>query len=655
MPDDRPTADYVSAAGDDAATLPPVAPRLSGPTVSYAEPAATAPPTAAQPAERAHVPGYEILGELGRGGMGVVYRARQAGPNRLVALKMILSGQLASAADVLRFRAESEAAANLDHPHILPVYEVGEHDGRHYFSMKLVDGPSLAGRVAEFVNDQRATATLVAELARAVHFAHQRGILHRDLKPANVLLDGDGSPYVTDFGLAKRTGGDGGLTQSGALLGTPSYMAPEQARAERQLTTAADVYSLGAILYELLTGRPPFRAATALDTVLQVLEREPDHPRAVNPKADKDLAAIALKCLEKDPARRYGSAAELADDLGRWLRGEPTAARPPSLIGLAWRWLRRNTTAAVTVAVLGVAWGGSFGMMVIAARRPVRHMPLEMLAEGAGPLNPFRWLLPVLRSPFAQPGFAVATLGLTLAIGWLVRAGTRPKSPLAAVGFAAVTGLLAAQIEFLLLGPLLVANSSIKFRPASDDPVRMTALPDGTVAVNHPDRDFLVRFLPPDQRGLNYPGAASDLETLLGYVREANLIYAAAYTLWLGQLVFIPFLLGLGVQSTWAADHLARSGRGLPARCVCYAELYLPAVGLLYSSLALLVTWIMAKLSNLHAVPPAWPVAGVPALALLATVAHLGVTRRWRPLVRVGLYALWTGLVVGAYVIVTRT
>src|SRR5262249_43026697 len=252
----------------------------------------------------------------------------------------------ASAADVQRFRAEAEAAANLDHPNILPIYEVGEHEGQQYFSMKLIDGGSLADAInAKSLNEWQRVEILV-KVARAVHFAHQHGILHRDLKPANILLDHAGTPYVTDFGLAKKVEGDCALTQSGAIVGTPSYLAPEQARAEKSLTTAVDVYSLGAILYELLTGRPPFRADSHLETILLVLDREPARPSSVSPGVPRDLETIALKCLDKAPGRRYESAGALADDLERFLRGEPIHARSVPAWERAVKWARRRPAIA---------------------------------------------------------------------------------------------------------------------------------------------------------------------------------------------------------------------------------------------------------------------------------------------------------------------
>jgi WD40 repeat protein/tRNA A-37 threonylcarbamoyl transferase component Bud32 len=306
---------------------------------------------------------YEILGEIARGGMGVVYKARQVSLNRVVALKMILRGELATPADVQRFRAEAEAAANLDHPNVVPIYEVGEHEGRHYFGMKLIDGGSLGRLVPELVCHPRRAARLMSTVARAVHHAHQHGLLHRDLKPANVLVDARGEPHVTDFGLAKRVEGDSQLTQSGAIVGTPSYMAPEQATGKKGLTVAADVYAVGAILYELLTGRPPFRGETALDTVMQVVHHDPPRPRSVNPSADRDLETIAMKCLEKDPARRYASVAALADDLDRWLGGRPILARRAGPAERVVKWARRQPVLA---AAVGTGAAAAVGLVVLA-------------------------------------------------------------------------------------------------------------------------------------------------------------------------------------------------------------------------------------------------------------------------------------------------
>jgi WD40 repeat protein len=303
--------------------------------------------------------------------MGVVYQARQAGVNRLVALKMILAGEHAGAQERARFRAEAEAVGRLQHPHIVPVYEVGEVRGQPYLVMEYVDGGSLGHRLAGMPLPPREAAQLVEALARAVHYAHQRGIVHRDLTPANVLLsfnrDPPGGalreavPKVSDFGLAKFLAGGGAQTQTGALLGTPSYVAPEQAAGRtREVGPAADVYSLGAILYECLTGRPPFRAETRLETLLQVQTAEPGAPRRLNPRIPRDLETICLKCLRKEPARRYASARALADDLRRYLDGEPIQARAVGQAERLGRWCRRNPklagmTALAAVLLLSVA------------------------------------------------------------------------------------------------------------------------------------------------------------------------------------------------------------------------------------------------------------------------------------------------------------
>jgi serine/threonine protein kinase len=299
---------------------------------------------------------YEVISEVARGGMGVVYKARQVRLKRIVALKMILSGEFASEADIRRFHTEAEAAAQLDHPHIVPVYEVGQHQGIHYFSMGFVDGSPMSARIAEAPYAARDAATIVRALAEAVHYAHGRGVIHRDLKPSNVMIDKSGQPRVTDFGLAKQTKGNSSLTGTGFILGTPSYMPPEQATGRTDLIgERADIYALGAILYAALTGRPPFQADSPLETLRQVMQQEPVAPRQLNPSIPRDLETICLRCLEKQMHRRYETALQLADELGRFLEGKPILARPVRSHERLWKWCRRNRIVAGLLATIAAS------------------------------------------------------------------------------------------------------------------------------------------------------------------------------------------------------------------------------------------------------------------------------------------------------------
>ncbi len=300
------------------------------------------------------VPGYELLEELGRGGMGVVYRARQVKANRLVALKMILSGTHASDEDLARFRTEAEAVAHVQHPNVVQVFEVGEHRGRPFFSLELCEAGGLDRKLNGTPIPPNEAAALVEKLARAIQSAHDKGVVHRDLKPANVLLTAAGVPKITDFGLAKRLD-EQGLTLTGAIMGTPSYMAPEQAEGKKEVGPAADIYALGAILYDCLTGRPPFKSSSAFDTIAQVIKEEPIPISRLINGTPRDLETICSKCLEKAPASRYPSAGALADDLARFLRGEAIHARPVGTLERAAKWVRRNPAVAGLTATTALA------------------------------------------------------------------------------------------------------------------------------------------------------------------------------------------------------------------------------------------------------------------------------------------------------------
>lgn len=399
---------------------------------------------------------YELLEELGRGGMGVVYKAKHRTLDRVVALKMIRQGMSAAASDLVRFRQEAQAAARLDNPHVVRVFEVGEFNGQPYFTMQFVDGQTLSQRLADGPLPPREAAALLLPVVEAVQAAHEQGVLHRDLKPSNILIDQQGRALVTDFGLAKRVEGDNSLTNTGAILGTPTYMSPEQAAGSRgRVGPASDVYSLGAILYQTLTGRPPFQGSTPMETVLMVLEQEPLPPRLVNSKADPMLEMITLKCLQKPAELRYESAAALADDLRAYLADEPIAARSGQFGQVLARWMR-ETHHATVLEHWGLLW--------------MWHSLALLLLSVA--TNWMQWQ--AVTNPW--PYFALWTVGLGTwaAIFWALRRRSGPvtfiERQIAHVWAGSVTSIaLLFPVEMLLglpvltLSPILGLTSGMVF------------------------------------------------------------------------------------------------------------------------------------------------------------------------------------------------
>lgn len=394
--------------------------------------------------------GLELLEELGRGGMGVVYRARQESVGRIVAVKRLLRGEMATAVDFDRFFAEAKAVAHLSDPHIVVVHDVGLHDGLPYIAMQYVEGTTLARRLAEGPMLPEEAARLLSPVCRAIHHAHEHGILHRDLKPSNILIDRDGRPFVSDFGLAKRVNADTSLTPSGMSVGTPSYMPPEQASGGRgSIGPASDVYGLGAILYQMLTGRPPFLAASPLETILLVLEQDPVPPRVLNPRANPDLEMIALKCLQKPQELRYPTAAALADDLDAFLAGEPVSARSTSLWALASR-LLGETHHAPVLENWGFLWIlHSIALIVffgltnwLAWRGVVARWPYVLIfTVGLGAWAAFFWALRRRGGPISFVerqlahvwGSGVIAINFTFLVEWLLGLPVLTLAPMIAV------------------------------------------------------------------------------------------------------------------------------------------------------------------------------------------------------------------------------
>lgn len=401
---------------------------------------------------------YELLEEVAQGGMGVVYKARHRKLNRIAALKMIRGGRFSSAEERQRFQIEAEAAGRLDHPGIVPIYELGQWEGQPFFAMKFIEGGSLADQISQFRDQPRSAMTMLAKVARAVHHAHQRGILHRDLKPANILIDADSQPLVTDLGLAKTAGGSE-LTHTGVVLGTPSYMSPEQASGNSGVTLAVDVYSLGAIMYELLTGAPPFRGSNAVETVMMVINDPIEPPHNRDAKVDRDLELICLRCLQRDPEARYASALELASDLEAWLRGDAISVTPPSLVSLARRWFRHNrrivygcfalvTGLMLTLPFVLVSLGSQSNAGSVYQNFPADQRP---------------WLFSFGTVPLPVFAVAVAFLLFVLwpSIGFVNVMLIRPSNLLRALGAGVLTSAVLSLLLFVVMGWIVLLQGSV--------------------------------------------------------------------------------------------------------------------------------------------------------------------------------------------------
>ena len=490
---------------------------------------------------------YELIEEIARGGMGVVYRARHRKLNRIVALKMILSGEFASREAISRFYVEAEAAASLDHPGITPVYEIGEIDQQPFFAMKLITGGSVQSAIAKYEKDTRAAVELLTKVSHAVHHAHQRGILHRDLKPNNILLDETGEPLITDFGLAKITHRDSENTKTGAMMGTPAYMAPEQAAGNKNITTAVDIYSIGAILYRLLTGRQTYEADNALDMVIKAMSEDPAPPRQMKPDVPVDLDLICMKCLERDPNRRYASAADVAEDLERWSRGEPVSVRAASLGSLAGVWVKRNLQMAGGAAIVGTICGICCAILFLlvysnSVFRDTSIFYQQNFSSLRRPFLSFFWYIP---EPILLPLWLLGWPLILSLCGFLTVVVTRPTNRNAAASVGLIAGMFCTGFSQLtgVIGPIKAAIYSRTF--ISVQLVKQASRNDPSLA---PFSQQAMLHFYPDLK----TQSESERGRLLLEKIDYDLLTGIPIGLWAGTLLFLLMVPAVMLGSTYA-------------------------------------------------------------------------------------------------------
>ncbi len=578
------------------------------------------------PSEPREFGDYELLEEIARGGMGVVYRARQKRLNRIVALKMILAGQLASQEDVERFHVEAIAAANLDHEAIVPIYEIGQHDGNHFFSMKLIEGGHLGEKIDEYVKDTRAGVTLMAKVCRAIEHAHRRGILHRDLKPENILVDKEGEPFVTDLGLARHVEGHKNLTMTGAVIGTPSYMSPEQAMGKSDVTVEADIYSLGALLYKVICGRPPFEADSVLETLMQVMNGSPPELSDFK-KVDKSLEQIVMKCLAKEPAQRYTTAGALADDLEKWLRGETVSIIAPSLASMTRGWLKQNFGRLGWAFLIGPMFGIVSG---ICAWQATIHRDISSVMDTYDMLPSAQrpWLL----FPYDTPLWMSVTLMILFAvlivfIGFITVIFVKPKNRSADLAVGTLVGLFASIAGYIFcFGSLSI------------------------VTTEYSEHDSIIEILNQDEPSSfgtstevysKYPElleySTKDQIALLLRKESNSRIFSAPRGIWLGVIAslavyFIPCLFEAYVAGPLLRKHKSWSEALLP-----YIETAFPVAILLTIFAVMFSCWLIY--GNVG-VLPSWSLL---LLFLLIVIAALVRRSTWHAAVR---FAVLVGVAV---------